>query len=57
MIIEHQDPALMKIVVWSEAVLATYKESITFAIVIHLQFIRRPAAGRLPEYNLPKLHS
>jgi hypothetical protein len=42
-------------VVFSKAVPDTSEESVTFAIVIHLQLIRRPAVGCLPEYSLSKL--
>jgi hypothetical protein len=54
-IIEHQDLALMKIMVFSKVVPATSKKSITFAIVIHLQHIRWAATRHLSEYSLPKL--
>jgi hypothetical protein len=53
--IKHQDPSLVKIMILSKTVPTTSKESIAIAIVIHLQLIRRPAAGCFSENSLPKL--
>jgi hypothetical protein len=54
LIVKHQDLALMNIVIFSEAVLATSKESIAIAIIIHLQFIWWPATGSLTKNNFSK---
>jgi hypothetical protein len=54
-VIKHQDPSMMKIVIFSKAVPTTSEESITIAIIIHLQLIRCPAAGCFSENGLPKL--
>jgi hypothetical protein len=53
-IIKHQDPILMEIMIL-KTVQDTSEESIIVAIIIHLQLIRRPAAGCFSEYSLPKL--
>jgi hypothetical protein len=54
-VIKHQDPSLMKIVIFSKTVLATSEESISIAIIIHLQLIRWPTTGCFSENSLPKL--
>jgi hypothetical protein len=46
-IIKHQDPTLMKIIILSKTVPTTSEESITIAVIIHLQLIWWPAAGCL----------
>jgi hypothetical protein len=44
-LIKHQDPSLVKIMILSKTIPTTSEESITIAIVIHLQLIRWPTAG------------
>jgi hypothetical protein len=53
-IVKHQNPSLMNIVVFSKVVPATSEESIAIAVIIHLQFIWRPATGCFPKNYLPK---
>jgi hypothetical protein len=53
--IKHQDPSLMKIVIFSKTVPTTSEESIAIAIIIHLQLIRQPATGCVSENSLSKL--
>jgi hypothetical protein len=55
MAIKHQDPSLMKIMIFSKTIPTTSEESIAIAIVIHLQLIRQPATGCVSENSLPKL--
>jgi hypothetical protein len=52
---KHQDPSLMKIMIFSKTVPATSEESITIATVVHLQLIWRPATGCFSENSLPNL--
>jgi hypothetical protein len=59
MVIEHQDPSLVQIVVFSKARLAALEEYITLAVVIYFYLVRRSVAGHLSQNSfaeLPALH-
>jgi hypothetical protein len=55
MIIEHQEPPLMQIVVFSKARLAAPEKHATLTIVVYLYFIRCPITGHLSQNSLTKL--
>jgi hypothetical protein len=54
-LIKHQDPSLMKIMIISKMVPATSEECIAIAIVIYLQLIWQPTTGCFLENSLLKL--
>jgi hypothetical protein len=54
-IVEQQDPSLVKIVVASEARPTALEEHITFTIIVNFQFIRWAVAGDFSEDSFMKL--
>jgi hypothetical protein len=57
MIIEHQEPPLMQIVVFSKARSAAPEKHATLTIVVYLYFIRCPITGHLSQNSLMKLQA
>jgi hypothetical protein len=57
MVVEHQDPSLMQIMVFSKTRPTSPKEYITLAVVIHFYFIRWSVAGHFSKYSFMKLPS
>jgi hypothetical protein len=59
MVVEHKDPSLVQIMVFSKTRPAAPKEYITLATIIHFYFIWWSVAGHFSKYSfmeLPALH-
>jgi hypothetical protein len=59
MVVEHQDPSLVQIMVFSKMRLAALEEYITLAVVIYFYLIRWSVARHFLQYSfveLPAIH-
>jgi hypothetical protein len=55
MVVEHQDPSLVQIMVFRKTRPAALEEYITLAIVIYFYLVRRSILGHLSQYSFTKL--
>jgi hypothetical protein len=55
MVVEHQDPSLMEIMVFSKTRPTASEEYITLAIIIHFYFIKWSVDGHFSKYSFKKL--